>query len=109
MSLNVCPAAVVAAPVEVVWALLADPIRFSEWADAQVECVEPPGPTSVGQTITLTSPALCRRWRVVFQVEQVDPVHHQLGFKAILPLGLELHEHLSCAALDATSCRVQYG
>lgn len=54
MSLTVCSAAVVAAPVEVVWGNLAQWERYSEWFDRflQVEQSEPEGPATAGQTIT---------------------------------------------------------
>jgi hypothetical protein len=35
MGLTVCPAAVVAAPVEVVWGNLVQWERYSEWADVK--------------------------------------------------------------------------
>jgi Polyketide cyclase / dehydrase and lipid transport len=109
MSLTVCPADVVAAPVEVVWEQLVQPARYSEWADAQVERIEPEGPATAGQTIYLTSRKLGRAWHIVFKVEVVDAQHHQIGLHALFPFGLQMKPHISCAAIDATSCRVQYG
>src|SRR5713226_8314214 len=58
MGVTVCPIAVVAAPVEVVWANLVQWERYSEWADVQVERIEPEGPASVGQTIYFTGMVL---------------------------------------------------
>jgi hypothetical protein len=52
MSLTVCPTAVVAAPVEVVWENLVHWERYAAWADVQVERLEPEGPITVGQTIS---------------------------------------------------------
>lgn len=109
MGLTVCPAEIVAAPVEVVWECLAHPARYGEWADAQVERMEPEGPATVGQTIYLASKKLGRAWRFVFTVEVVDAEHHQLGLYAVFPFGLRMRPHISCAAIDATRCRVQYG
>jgi hypothetical protein len=37
MGLSVCPAAIVAAPVEVVWGNLVQWERYFEWADVQAE------------------------------------------------------------------------
>ena len=109
MGLSVCPAAVVAAPVEVVWANLVDWERLAAWADARVERCEPAGPASVGQTITFAGSALGRTWRFRFTVETVDPERHQLGVHAFFPFGLQEKAHIACAPIDATSCRVQYG
>ena len=108
MGLSVCPAAVVAAPVEVVWEFL-HPENFNEWIDGRVEQIKPEGPAVVGQKIIATAPALGRRWQVVFKVEKVDAERHQLGMHVTFPLGMQLQEHVSCTAIDATSCNVQYG
>jgi len=109
MGLNVCPAAVVKAPVEVVWSFLANPAKFNEWVDGRVEHMEPEGPAVVGQKIKVTAPAFGRRWDAFFTVEKVDPEKHQLGMYVKFPLGMQLQEHVSCTAIDATSCNVQYG
>ena len=108
MGLNVCPAAIVAAPVEVVWDLLR-PARLSEWADGQVEAPVPEGPALVGQTFHVVSKALGRSWHAIFSIEKVNSEKHQLGMHVIFPFGIQMHEHLSCTRIDATSCRVQYG
>jgi uncharacterized protein YndB with AHSA1/START domain len=109
MGLSVCPAAIVAAPVEDVWALLADPAKYGEWADADVERVVPEGPITPGQMIYLTTKAFGRSWHIVFRVEMVDPDRHQVQTHVTFPLGMTLQERISCTPIDATSCRVQYG
>jgi hypothetical protein len=76
MSLNVCPAAIVAAPVEVVWDLLR-PARLSEWADGQVDAPVPEGPAIVGQTFHITSKALGRNWHAHFTIEKLRPPRHE--------------------------------
>jgi hypothetical protein len=109
MGLTVCPAAVVAAPVEVVWANLVQWERYAAWADVQAERIEPDGPAAVAQTISFAGKALGRTWRFSFQVEEVDPERHQLGLHSFLPGGLQEKSHVACTPLDATTCRVQYG
>jgi hypothetical protein len=111
MGLTVCPAAVVTAPVEVVWGNLVEWQRYSEWFDRslQVERSEPQGLATVGQTITFAGKALGRTWHFIFKVEKINPARHQLGLHAFFPLGLQMKPHISCTPLDATSCRVQYG
>jgi hypothetical protein len=110
MGLTVRPAAVVAAPVEVVWGNLVQWERYSEWrGDAQVERIEPEGPASVGQTIYLTTKkAFGRTWHVIFKIEEVNPERYQLGLHAFFPLGLQVKQHVACYPIDATTCRVQY-
>ena len=106
MGLSVCPAASVAAPVEDVWALLANPAKYGEWADAHVERVVPEGPVTPGQMIYLTSKAFGRTWPVVFKIEMVDPDKHQVQEHVTLPLGMTLQQRIACTPIDATTCRV---
>ena len=109
MGLTVCPAAIVAAPVEVVWENLVQWERYSDWADVQVERSEPEGPASVGQTIYFTGKAVGRTWHFVFKVEAVNREKHQLGLHVIFPFGLQEKPQIACSPIDATTCRVQYG
>ena len=109
MSVSVCPAAVVRAPVEAVWALLADPQRYDQWVDIHDVRVTPAGPAQPGQVVTGWSRGLGRRWPVRVAIEAVDPGHHQIRYAAALPLGLGSLNVISCAPLDAASCRVQFG
>ena len=109
MGLTVCPAAIVAAPVEVVWGNLVQWERYSEWADVQVVRSEPEGPATVGQTIYFAGKAFGRTLRFIFKVEEVNPERLQLGLHAFFPLKLQEKPHVACTPIDATSCRVQYG
>ena len=112
MSLTVCPAAFVAAPVEVVWGNLVQWERYSEWfsADVQVERSEPEGPATVGQTISFAGKVFVSTLHFTFKVEEVNPARHQIGLHAFFPLGLpEEKPHVACYPIDATTCRVQYG
>lgn len=109
MSLTVCPAAVVAAPVEVVWENLVQWERYSEWAGVQVERAEPEGPASVGQTLYFAGKDFGRTLRFTFKIEEVNPERHQLGLHAFFPLGLQEKPYIACNPIDATTCRVQYG
>ncbi len=109
MSLSVCPAAVVAAPVELVWANLVQWERYLDWADVQVERAEPEGPARAGQTIDFAGKGIARSLRFTFKIEAVDPERHQLDLHAFFPLGLQEKPHIACYPIDAGTCRVQYG
>ena len=109
MGLTVCPAAVVAAPVELVWANLVQWERYSDWADVQVERSDPDGPATVGQTISFSGKALGRILHFRFQVEEVNSERHQLAVHAFFPLGLQEKPVIACTPIDAATCRVQYG
>lgn len=107
--LSACPTAIVAAPVELVWANLVDFERFCDWADVVVVRSEPVGPAVVGQTITFRGKGPAGFLRFHFKMEEVNAERHQLGALAVFPLGLQERVHISCTPIDATSCRVSYG
>lgn len=109
MTVSVCPAAIVAAPVETVWALLMQPEHYDEWWDAHTERVTPPGPAAPGQVITAWSKALGKKWDVSLTIEMVDVERHALRFRSAFPFGIRIVNQISCAPVDASSCRVQFG
>jgi hypothetical protein len=109
MSLSVCPADTVAAPIETVWEILTQPEYYSTWADAQLQKIEPAGAAVVGQTVSFTSKALGRSWPLLFTIEKVDTEKHQLGLDAVFPLGLRMRPHISCTRVDAVTTLVRYG
>ena len=109
MSVTVCPVAIVAAPVETVWELLANPAQFDEWADGKIQWIEPEGPTTPDQRFCIKSRALGRSWSALFTVKEVNQDKHVLQMDVAFPLGMALHQRLMCTPIDATSCRVQYG
>jgi hypothetical protein len=109
MTLNVCPADTVHAPVECVWELLMHPAGYGRFWDLTVERVEPEGPATVGQKFVGWSRALCKRWRLEGDIQEVDAERHHILFRMTLPLGLVSANSIMCAPLDAHSCTVRYG
>lgn len=109
MGLTVCPAAVVAAPVELVWENLVLWERYADWADVQAERLDPEGPAAVGQTVYFTGKAFGRTARFHFKVEALEPEKRQIGLHAFFPFGIQEKTHVTCAPIDAVTCRVQYG
>ena len=109
MPVNVCPAAVVAAPAEVVWSLLMRTDTYDLWWDAHTTRITPEGPATPGQVITAWAAGLGRRWDVYTEIEEIDTEKRQIAFTTMLPLGIQAHNRLSCAALDERSCRLQFG
>ena len=109
MGFNLCPATTVAAPLESVWELLGNPANYDEWWDARTERIVPEGQTSPGQILYAKTPAFGRQWDVTLKIEQVKPEKHQIQMLIALPLGVVNHVTISCATIDATSCRVQFG
>jgi hypothetical protein len=107
MSVNVCPADRVHAPVEIIWDLLMHPAEYGQFWDMTVERVEPEGPAAVGQRIFAS--LLCRRLRIDGEVLEVDPVRHAIRFRMALPFGLVGDNRISCSPIDAGSCMLRYG
>jgi hypothetical protein len=58
VSVTACPAAIVAAPIEDVWAVLADSAAYTTWWDAQTDRIVPAGPAAPGQTVYAHTRAL---------------------------------------------------
>ncbi len=108
MSINVCPAAVVSTPVESVWEILSDTTLYEDWWEARAERIVPEGKAVPGQVIDLAPSGLGRKWKITLRIERVNPEKHQIEFHGDL-LGGVSHNIITCAAIDAVSCRVQYG
>jgi hypothetical protein len=109
MGLSVCPAAVVAAPVESVWELLVDPTLYDIWWDARTERIVPIGSATPGQVVYAKARGLGRTWDVTLTVKAVNPEKHQIQMRVMLPLGMINDTTLTCTPLDASSCRLQFG
>jgi hypothetical protein len=109
MTLNVCPADTVRAPVERVWELLMKPAGYGRFWDLTVERVEPEGPAMSGQKFAGWTRALCRRWRIDGEIQEVDAQRHHILFRMSLPLGLISSNRIMCARIDAQSCTLRYG
>ncbi len=108
MSISVCPAAVVAAPAECVWELLWEPKLYDDWWDAHTERIVPEGNAAPGQVLYLATRSWGKKWVMTLKIEMVNPEKHQIQFLGDL-LGGVSHNTITCTALDAVSCRVQYG
>ncbi len=108
MSINTCPAAAVAAPVESVWEILSDTTLYEEWWEARADRIVPEGKAVPGQMIYLATSGFGRKWVMTLRIERVNPEKHQILFHGEL-LGSASHNAITCTAIDAASCRVQYG
>ena len=109
MPVSVCPAAIVAAPVEVVWSLLMRPETYDQWWDAHTTRIMPEGPATPGQVLSAWTMALGKRWEVSLEIQEVQAEKHRMVLDTTLPLGIRVHNQISCAPLDERSCRLQFG
>ena len=109
MPLTVCAAAVARAPCGRLWALLSDPAAYDSWWDAETVAVVPPGPARPGQVVTFRARGAGRWWTTEMRVDEVETEGHAIRLSAAFPLGIRIRNRISCAPLDARSCRVQFG
>jgi hypothetical protein len=109
MSISVCPLATINAPVERVWSFLSEPANYALWWDAQTRSIVPEGTASPGQKIYAQTTALGKRWPVTVLVKDVDEAKRQIQLTTVLPLGITVHNHITCLALDPAHCRVSFG
>ena len=111
MTLNVCPADTVRAPVERVWELLMHPAGYGRFWEFTVERVEPEGPAMVGQKFVGWTKPLCRRWRwrIDGEIQELDARCHHILFRMSLPFGLLSSNRIMCARIDEQSCTLRYG
>jgi hypothetical protein len=74
------------------------------------ERVEPEGQAVVGQNFVGWSRALCRRWQISGEIQEVDAEHHQILFRMFLPFfRLVTSNRVVCARIDERSCMLRYG
>jgi uncharacterized protein YndB with AHSA1/START domain len=88
LDVNVCPSAVVEAPVERVWALMTSPEGFDTWTDASLVAAEPEGPARPGQRLRLATSAFGHRFGMTIDVLEVDAQRHLLRLRVYFPFGL---------------------
>jgi uncharacterized protein YndB with AHSA1/START domain len=106
VTLTVCPIAVVEAPVEEVWALLAHPAAFDRWWDARTVRITPPGPSHQGQVVDARSAGIVP---LRARVEGVEPRDHTIVIRTTFPLGLSVRTEIRCVALAPERSRVSFG
>ncbi len=106
MPANVCPIAVIDAPVERVWDLLYVPAHYDQWWEAETESIEPAGPAQRGQVIHARLGAW---WHMTAVVEGVEPTRHHLDLTTHLPFGITGYNHITCSPLADGRCQVMFG
>ncbi len=91
-----------------VWEILSDTRLYEEWWEARAERIVPEGKAVPGQMIYLSTSGFGKKWVMTLRIERVTPEKHQILFHGDLLGGIS-HNTITCTAIDATSCRVQYG
>jgi len=109
MSISACPLATIHAPVERVWSFLSEPANYALWWDAKTRSIVPAGPASPGQKIYAETTALGKRWTVTVTVKEVDEAERRIHLTTVLPLGITVHNRITCLPLDPAHCRVSFG
>src|SRR5690348_6731500 len=96
-TLSVCPSALVEAPVERVWSLVARPEGYDRWVDAALVAAEPDGPVQPGQQLHLVTRELGWTFAITFHVDEVDAERHRLHLLIELPMGVVNDETITMA------------
>jgi ligand-binding SRPBCC domain-containing protein len=109
MTVTVCPAATINAPIERVWSLLMDPRKWTEWSTAELEAARPEGPLHAGQRLYFSSRAFGRRWHAITTVISVAVERRSLDVEVSVPFGIVNHEHLSLVSLADCRTHAQFG
>jgi uncharacterized protein YndB with AHSA1/START domain len=109
--ISVCPAAVVNAPVDRVWAILHDSKHYGDWADARFTRFDPPGPAVPGQVMWANGREFGIRLplQVRLEVASIDPEQHRIVLDVDLPFGIHERTTITCTPLDERRTRVHYG
>jgi uncharacterized protein YndB with AHSA1/START domain len=109
MSVSFCPIDTIDAPIERVWSYISLPSNYAFWWDAQTRSIDPKGPAVPEQVIHAQSGAFGRQWNVKIVIEAVELDDHRIHLTTTLPLGITIHNHITCLLLDSTHCRVSFG
>jgi len=105
MSVSVCPFAVIHAPIERVWTLLAEPANFDLWWEAHTRSIVPEGRAQAGQKIHAKAGGL--DVRVV--INRIDEAKRQIDTTTRFPLGITVSSHITCTPLEEGACQVSFG
>jgi hypothetical protein len=106
MAVSVCPIATIQAPGERVWFLLSEPTNYDLWWDATTRSINPEGHAHRGQKIYARTRGLGKWWDVNVMVGAVNDDTHELDLTTKLPLGITVHNHITCAAVNSATTRV---
>jgi ligand-binding SRPBCC domain-containing protein len=109
MSINVCPIAVVHAPLDHVWEFLSEPKNFALWWDAQTQGIIPDGRAQAGQKILAKTVEMGKSWDLTVTVNDVDESKHHIDLTTALPFGITVYNHITCTALKDGNTQVSFG
>ena len=109
MSLSTCPIAIINAPLDHVWELLAEPANYDRWWDAQTQNIVPEGHAQAGQKIYAKTIEFGKAWELTATVDAVDEFKHRIDLTTYLPFGITGYNHITCTALPDGTTQVSFG
>ncbi len=105
MSVSTCPIAVINAPIERVWELLAEPANYDLWWDAKTRSIVPEGRAHAGQKVF----AKAGGFNIFLTIDGVDEFKHQIHYTSKFPFGITGFNHLTCTTLPNSTTQVSFG
>jgi uncharacterized protein YndB with AHSA1/START domain len=105
MSVTVCPLAVIHAPAERVWTLLAEPANYDSWWEARTRSIVPEGRAQAGQRIQAKAGGL----NLDVVVNRIDEAKRQIHVTTRFPFGITVSSHVTCTPLEEGVCQVSFG
>jgi uncharacterized protein YndB with AHSA1/START domain len=105
MSISTCPVAIINAPMERVWDLLAEPANYDFWWEARTRSIVPEGRARAGQRVH----AKAGGFNILLTVDAVDESEHTIDVTTKFPFGITGSHHLTCGALPNSTTRVSFG
>jgi hypothetical protein len=84
---------------------LAEPVNYALWWDAQTRSIVPEGRAQAGQKIHAKASGL----DVNVVVNSVDECKRQIHLTTMLPFGITVFNHITCAPLETGTCQVTFG
>lgn len=103
--MSTCPIAIVNAPIERVWELVAEPANYDLWWEARTRSIVPAGRARAGQRVH----AKAGGFDIFLTVDAVDESKHKIDVTTKFPFGITSSNHFACAALPNGTTQVSFG
>jgi hypothetical protein len=108
MRITTCPTATIHAPREIIWHLLTDPSSYDVWTRAHFAGATPAGYAQPGQRLDFVVRRYGLRFRVRFDVRDVDEPSGRMRLDVHLPFDVINHETIKVSTLGEAGTFVSF-